>query len=314
MGDPGPTPPGPAHDDDVPAFLADLGVPGIVDVHVHFMPERVQRKVWAAFDRLSPPWPMAYRLPEEERLRILRRIGVVAHPALAYAHRPGMAAWLNTYTLDLADRAEQVVPAFTFYPDDDVDDYVAHALGRGAVCAKVHLQVGKFAANDPRLDDVWSELERRRLAVVLHAGAVADGSGGEEWCGPERVVRLLERFPHLRLVIAHAGAPDYEDFLRLAETHGSVLFDTAMVFIEPPYIGRYPEELIDRLVALDGRIVFGSDFPSVPQEYAAQLRRIAGLGVDRAWLRRLLWETPRRVLGLDTPVAGSQSRRSSAGG
>lgn len=289
-------------------------MPGIVDVHVHFMPERVQRKVWAAFDRLSPSWPIAYRLSAEERLDVLRRLGVVAHPALAYAHRPGMAAWLNSYTLDLADRVEQVVPTFTFYPDDDVDDYVGEALERGGACAKVHLQVGKFDANDPRLDGVWSELERRNLPVVLHAGAVPDGSGGERWCGPEPVVRLLERFPDLSLIIAHAGAPDYASFLRLAETHQGLLFDTAMVFVEPPYIGRYPEDLIDRFVALDGRILFGSDFPSVTDDYASQLRHIVELGVDRGWLARLLWGTPQRVLGIEAPVAWSRSGERSAGG
>lgn len=294
----------PASDGEVPAFLADVGVPGIVDIHVHFMPAPVQRKVWAAFDRLDPAWPIAYRLPEEERLAVLRSLGVVAHTALAYAHRPGMAAWLNEHTLALARREDQVVPTFTFYPDDDVEDYVASALERGGACAKVHLQVGKFAADDPRLDGVWSELERRGLPVVLHAGAVPDGSGGDQWCGVGPVTRLLERFPDLNLVIAHAGAPDYRDFLRVAETHAMVSFDTAMVFVDPPYIGRYPAELIERFVALDGRLVFGSDFPSITDEYAAQLRHIAELGVDREWLRRLLWETPRRLLGLDDDGLG----------
>jgi predicted TIM-barrel fold metal-dependent hydrolase len=290
--------PVPRHDRDVPAFLDALGLPGIVDVHVHFMPERVQRKVWAAFDRLEPTWPITYRAGEGERLVTLRGLGVVAHTALAYAHRPGMAAWLNVHTLALAAAHDQVLASFTFYPERGVDDYVAEALDAGAVCAKVHLQVGKFAATDPRLEGVWGELERRRLPVVLHAGAVADGSGGEEWCGPAPVVRLVERFPDLVLVIAHAGAPDFEAFLRLAERAPRVHLDTAMVFTDPPYLGRVPRRLHDRYAAVGDRIVFGSDFPSIPHDYAAQVRGLVGLGFGDDWLRDLLWHTPRRVLSL----------------
>jgi hypothetical protein len=48
-------------DQDVAVYVASLGLPGIVDLHVHFMPERVQAKVWAHFDRLDPPWPIVYR-------------------------------------------------------------------------------------------------------------------------------------------------------------------------------------------------------------------------------------------------------------
>lgn len=291
-----PTPP--QDDRDVPQFLSDLGVPGVVDVHVHVMPDRVQRKVWAAFDRLDPPWPINYRIDREDRLGAPRDAGVVAHTALAYAHRKGMAAWLNEHTLGVAEQHPQVIPTFTFYPEPRVDDYVAAALDSGGRCAKVHLQVGKFAADDPRLDDVWAELEQRGTVVILHAGAVPDGSGGEEWCGIRPVTRLLERFPELALVIAHLGAPDYSDFLGLAEQTPTVRLDTAMVLTEPEYLGTYPRDLLPRLLDLDRRVVFGSDFPSIPHEFAAQVRGLARHTPDPAWLRAVLWDTPRNLFGL----------------
>ncbi len=44
-------------DDDVTyltEFRRRLGLPGIVDVHTHFMPERLLRKVWEYFDAAGP--------------------------------------------------------------------------------------------------------------------------------------------------------------------------------------------------------------------------------------------------------------------
>ncbi len=34
-------------------FWEGLGPPGLVDVHTHFMPERVLREVWGYFDALG---------------------------------------------------------------------------------------------------------------------------------------------------------------------------------------------------------------------------------------------------------------------
>ena len=49
----------------VRAFWQGLGLPGLFDVHVHFLPENVQRKVYAQFDDAGPkigrPWPIRYR-------------------------------------------------------------------------------------------------------------------------------------------------------------------------------------------------------------------------------------------------------------
>jgi dihydroorotase-like cyclic amidohydrolase len=36
----------PEDDDDVPRYWRELGLPGLVDVHVHFLPGPVQAKVW----------------------------------------------------------------------------------------------------------------------------------------------------------------------------------------------------------------------------------------------------------------------------
>ena len=37
-------------DADVPGWCARLGLPGLIDVHTHFMPEPVMNAVWRYFD------------------------------------------------------------------------------------------------------------------------------------------------------------------------------------------------------------------------------------------------------------------------
>src|SRR5438552_17803834 len=109
----------PGEDTDVLAFCRALGVPGLADVHVHFLPPRLLRRVWEYFDAAGPlvgtAWPIRYRWPDEQRVAHLRALGVLAYSALAYAHRPGMAADLNAWTLEFARVTPGCLPSATFY-------------------------------------------------------------------------------------------------------------------------------------------------------------------------------------------------------
>ena len=85
------------------AIWMSLGLPGIIDVHTHFMPKRVLDKVWAYFDRAAPligrQWSVAYRTDQAERVDTLRGFGVRKFTSLVYPHKPGMAAWLNEWSV-----------------------------------------------------------------------------------------------------------------------------------------------------------------------------------------------------------------------
>lgn len=289
----------PQSDADVPAFWRALGLPGLVDAHVHFMPERVLRKVWAFFDdarNYGRPWPVTYRHDEAERLRILRGFGVRAFPSLVYPHKPGMAKWLNGWALDFAARTPDCVPTATFYPEPDAAAYVGEALAAGARIFKVHVQVGAYDPRDPLLDDVWGLLEDAGTPVVTHCGS---GPRPGPYTGPEIVGEVLARYPRLRLVVAHLGMPEYAAHLKLAETYENVHLDTTMFatdFVEA--MMPFPRELLPRLAELSGKIVLGSDFPNIPYAYAHQLEALARLELGDAWLRAVLWHNGARLLGV----------------
>lgn len=84
----------------------ELGLPGIIDVHTHFMPKRVMDKVWAYFDSAGPllgrTWPVSYRISESRRVDTLREFGVRRFTSLVYPHKPDMAAWLNQWAEEFA--------------------------------------------------------------------------------------------------------------------------------------------------------------------------------------------------------------------
>ncbi|MCD9197126.1 amidohydrolase family protein [Aeromicrobium wangtongii] len=276
-------------DGDLPALTADLGLPGIVDVHVHFMAPPILAKVWAYFDAAGPmlgrPWPITYRWTDEERVAHLRSMGVRRFSALSYAHRPGVAGFMNEWTLDFADRTPDALRSATFYPEPEAATYVPQLVEDGVEVFKVHVQVGDFAPDDPLLDPVWGVLAESGTPIVLHAGS---GPAPGKHTGPEGVEHVLSRHPGLALVIAHLGMPEIDDFLDLAERHDNVRLDTTMAFVdfwEQPV----PAHLPPRLLGLQDKILFGTDFPNIPYEYAHQVEVLQRLDLGDDWMRSVLW-------------------------
>ncbi|WP_104526120.1 amidohydrolase family protein [Blastococcus atacamensis] len=291
----------PESDDDVPRYWHELGLPGLVDVHVHFLPERVQAKVWQYFEaagtHYGADWPVAYRLPEEERLAVLDRLGVRAFPTLPYPHKPGMAAWLNDWSAEFAAGHPGVLQSATFYPEPGAAEYVAEALDRGARVFKVHVQVGSFDPRDELLADVWARLEQTGTPVVIHCGS---GPLAGEHTGPAPVEGLLERHPGLQLVIAHLGMPEYREFLDLAERYERVHLDTTMFATDfTERLMPFDPADLPRLAALRDKVLLGSDFPSIPYPYAHQLTALHRLGLGEDWLRAVLWHNGARLFTID---------------
>lgn len=288
---PGVTTAGPASDDEVPGYWAALGLPGLIDSHVHFLPDSMQRKVWAYFDEAQTHygagWPVHYRMPVEQRLDVLTALGVRAFPTLPYPHKPGMASWLNNWSADFAAGDPRILQSATFFPEPGVEQYVGAAIAAGTRVFKVHIQVGNYDPRDPVLDPVWALLAESGIPTVTHCGSRPIPGA---FTGADPIAEVLRRHPRLCLVIAHMGMHEYGAHLDLAAAHDRVYLDTTMFatrFTEA--FAPFDRALLPRLGDLGHRILLGSDFPSIPYPYATQLAALHALGLGEDWLRAVLW-------------------------
>jgi len=283
------------------AFWRELGIPGLFDVHVHFLPDNIQRRVWEQFDQAGPKigrdWPVRYRQSVEDRVALLRDLGVRRFSALPYAHRPGVATYLNDWARTFAAEVPESLWSATFFPEPEAAAYVGALVDEGVEVFKVHVQVGAFHLDDPLLDGVWERLEASGTPIVVHAGS---GPVPNAFTGPEPLARVLARWPRLSVVVAHLGAPEYDAFLSLAERFERVHLDTTMVFTD--FFGEmstYPPSLLPRIVGLQEKVLLGSDFPTIPYPYLHQLESLARLDLGEEWLRAVCWDNGVRLFGMN---------------
>ncbi len=289
-----------AERDRVADFRRRTGLDHLVDVHTHFMPDRLLAAVWAYFDAGGPlvarPWPVRYRAEEQRRLEVLRGFGVRAFTSMLYPHKPGMARSLNDWAAGFADRTPGCLHTATFFAEPSAAADVRDAIAQGARVFKCHLQVGGFDPNDPVLDDAWGLLAEAGVPVVTHCGS---GPVPGAHTGPGPIAALLARHPRLRLVVAHLGMPEYAEFLGLAERYDRVLLDTTMAFTafvearDP-----FPRAELPRLEALGDRVLLGTDYPNIPYSYADALEDMEQAGFSTGWLRAVCHDNAAALFAL----------------
>ena len=293
-------------DGDVPAWWQALGLPGMIDIHTHFMPKPVMDAVWRYFENAQAhygtAWPVHYRGTDDERVAQLRALGVRRFTALVYPHKPGMAESLNEWARAFASRVPECAATGTFFPEPSAVDYVRAALDAGTRVFKVHVQVGDFDPRDGDLKDVWGMLADAAVPVVVHCGS---GPLPGRHTGPGPFGDVLANHPRLTAVIAHCGAPEFAEHLDLVERHPNVHVDTTMV--GTPFMNKLapvPADVIPRLAAAQERVLLGTDFPNIPYPFAEQLAALDEFDLGDDWLRAVCWGNGVRLLGLSDDEPG----------
>jgi predicted TIM-barrel fold metal-dependent hydrolase len=277
----------------------------LIDVHTHLMPERLQRAVRDYF--VAHGWPPQYDGSTEELVQKLLDAHVSRFVFMPYAHRADMSRSLNHWAANVQGIfAPHAIGFATFHPDDGAalpelaEEAFGHLQLKGA---KLHPYVGKFDMDDPRLDPVYARAIEHRAIILIHAGRQPEPN---EFVGARAFGRLMRRFPHLRVIVAHAGADEFEAFFNVCERYEDVFVDTAMVFNN--YLGGPPP--IERVLEFQDRVLYGSDFPNIPYSIEDAIQAILALRLGRTLEEKLLSTNAARVLGLDTRdlvVSGSTS-------
>ncbi|MFN2517423.1 MAG: amidohydrolase family protein [Jatrophihabitantaceae bacterium] len=287
------------NDEDVASWWHALGLPGLIDIHVHFMPTRLMNAVWRflddALENYGVDWPVYYRTSAQERIVTLRQLGVRTFPALLYPHKPAMAESLSEWAREFAARTPGALSTGTFFPEPSATRYVREALDAGTRIFKAHVQVGGYDPRDALLSQVWGMLAESGTPVVVHSGS---GPRPGPYTGPGPFAEVLAAHPALTAVIAHCGAPDYAAHLDLVDRYPNVYVDTTMV--GTGYVPALPPmgaDVVTRLGAVQDRVLLGTDFPNIPYPYAHQLAALERFDLGEDWLRAVCWHNAAHLLG-----------------
>lgn len=269
------------------------------DAHVHLHPPPLARAIerWFA----GRDWIAGHPFDPRAVADTLAARGVRRFCFFSYAHKPGMAAELNRWLAATARTLPGAIALGTLHPDDpEVDAVAVEATeGLGLRGFKFHHSVQRFHVDDPRLFPTYERAEAAGHVFVLHVGTMPYR---DPFTGVERFRAVMERFPRLRVCVAHMGAFQTPEFLGLLARYPHLYVDTTMALspLATRYVGADPAAVSDAdLVRHGDRVLFGSDFPLIPYDYDEERRWAWERGLTDDLRRRIFHDNALRFFGLD---------------
>jgi predicted TIM-barrel fold metal-dependent hydrolase len=250
----------------------------VIDAHVHLFPDSVFAALWQWFD--THAWPVRYKLRTPQVIRFLLDRGLSHVVALHYAHRPGMARALNAYIAEICRSEPRVIGLATVFPGEPgAVQILEEAFAAGLKGVKLHCHVQCFAPDAPELHEIYAACVAHDRPLVMHAGREPRSSSYKVdpylLCAVERVERVLQAHPRLKLCVPHLGAGEFDGYLKLLERYDNLWLDTTMM-----QANFFPLEVPRALMtARPERILYGTDFPNIPYAWDRELKHLTGLNL-----------------------------------
>ncbi len=162
-----------------------------------------------------------------------------------------------------------------------------------------HPIMGHFAVNDRRLYPLFETIATLKAPVMIDVGTTGMGAGMPGGLGarirhahPSAIDDLAADFPSLTIIAAHPGWPWVDEMTAVAMHKGNVYWE--MSGWAPKY---FPAQLkIDIRSRLQDKVMFGSDYPSIP--YDRLFKEWAELGYAETVMEKIFHQNAERILGL----------------
>jgi predicted TIM-barrel fold metal-dependent hydrolase len=270
----------------------------MIDIHVHFFPPGVFQAIWRYFETPGHGlWNIKYKLYGSQLIQALKEEGVKRFTTLVYAHKGGLAEYLNDFIKESAGRFPELIPFGTVFAGDGHCEKVARQIFEEYKFfgIKLHPFVSNENLDDSRFFPVYEIMQDLGKILVCHPSSVPVY---QQTDGAIRLRNVLNQFPQLKVIVAHCGAFEYEDYHALAGDFEYLYFDTAFNCVHSEVLSNNCPGREFFLKHQD-RILFGSDFPNIPHAYSKQIVALQKLNLGEAVERKIFNDNALNLLGLE---------------
>lgn len=223
----------------------------IIDFHTHIYPDKIAIK---ASQSICDFYNLDYNCTgsADELLSKGKKAGISKFVLLPVAVRSEQVRHINEFTACEMVKHGEFYGFGTVHADmNDILSEIDKIVAIGLKGIKIHPDTQGFAIDDKRLYPMY-DYARDKLPIMIHCG-----DPRYEYSRPEKLRKVLDIFPKLRVIGAHLGGWSMFDkaFEYLKETNCYFDFSSCMMFI-----GKKETEKYIKGYGAD-RILFGTDFP-----------------------------------------------------
>ena len=203
----------------------------------------------------------------------------------------------NDYLAEIAGKSKgRLIPFAGVDPNAGVaalGELKRATLKLGTRGLKIHSSANSIYPNDPKMFPIYEFCQEKGLPVLFHTGTTGLGDCDIKYSKPEYLDEVCQKYPDLRVVMAHFGWPWPEVAIAVALRNPNVFIDVSGW--RPRYI---PASILPYLNGiLKDRFLFGTDYPMLRHrewmdDFNSNLRPKLKPGVAE----RLLFRNANRLL------------------
>ena len=261
----------------------------IIDFHTHVFPDAIAQHALPQLETAAGvKAPLDATLGQ--LLDSMDRAGIDVAVVQHIATKPGQEKTINKWAAAIQN--ERLVSFGTIHPDSpDWREEIERLKDLGLPGVKFHPDYQGFYVDEGRMLPIYEVLCQANLAVLFHAG-IDIGLPDPCHCTPDRLRRIIDRYPRGRWIAAHMGGYQHWQAVEEFLVGQPIYFDTSYSHAA---LGK---ERMRRLILAHGtdKILFGSDSPWVDQLQA--VKDINQIGLDSAVVDGILAGNARKLLQL----------------
>ncbi len=264
----------------------------VIDCHTHVFPEAIAEKAAAGladFYRFRVDGKGCYRELEADGAAA----GITGFLLFCVATNGRQVPRVNDSVAAIAalsrEHGFQSVGFAGMHQDfGPVEEELDRCLAMGLKGVKLHPDIQRCDADDPRFMRLYAAMRERGMILTLHVG---DNREEYRYSSAGRVRRIARTFPDLKIVAAHFGG--YQAW----DTDSPLLLDCENVVFDcsSTFWATGPEKgtALIRACGAD-RVLFGSDYPvRLPGDYLRLFDALPLTGEER---EAILWKNAARLL------------------
>ncbi len=268
----------------------------VIDFHTHIFPDKIADRTISFLSKKAgiPPFSDG---SVQGLLSSMENAGVDISIALPVLTSPAQFESVNRFAAEVNLRFSQgdrrIISFAGIHPDcEDIEEKMKLIKESGFLGVKLHPDYQETYIDDERYVKILECAREYDLIAVTHAGVDGGFPDSPVRCTPERAQKLIERVPHTKFVLAHAGGNEMSEAVLDRLCGCDVYFDTAYVL---RFIGK---DMLEKITARHGadRMLFATDSPWSGQKQDVEI--IKSFGLDEKTEKKILCENALKLLGI----------------
>ena len=228
----------------------------IINAHAHIFPDKIAQKAADGISSFYGGMKVRYDGSLKTLLEEGGKAGVDRYIVQSVATVPHQVRAINDFIAEcVRNDPDKLIGFGALHPDhEDIKGEVKRIISLGLKGIKLHSDFQQFYIDDEFAFQMYEAAEDAGLPILFHVG-----DERYDFSSPERLLRVVKRFPKLKVIAAHlCGWSVWDRGVELLE-HGSVNLwadcSSSLYAMSPEHAA----ELI-RKIGVD-RVMWGTDYP-----------------------------------------------------